>query len=669
MGNIPEFTRTVLPQNAQYGLADARQAAGRAEANQLRYDAEITRSNRQLGNQMSHDLNMVRLREAEAENTTWVNENAIQYKKDITDRLEQARQARNGNPNNFHKDFDKELDNLARDYAKKAPSEAARMAIKDTTNRIRSSYYDDNLSWEKSRKVSMFGESMERSASNLAIMAYRAGQDGKTLEETGVMNDVDASVVAGSTFVAGDKLGGMKDSMSRTVVSSYMQGLVEKNPAKARELLNSRQYDKVLGVDQLQGFESKLKAQERIEAGDDLSDIEQAAKLGIEVPQDKIQSTIAKLESAGMQEQASGLREFGEIQTSVVEFAKKPLTAQREELKTMKATIEGGDLSNVKKYAAMADVLQTKQEAIQKDPWSYYSARDVVSDPETLDFSNPQNMAVEMERRRVAVQQVQDLDGVTMPMFTSDEIDALKKVYETAQPDEISALMATMGNSLKPSEQSALAQAMAPKSAELAVAIAVDDPQVGEKIIIGSQIDGLVTKNDVSAEVLGKLEGVITDPVRMNKVQDAIYSYYKVLQFQAKDKNAAVNGDYIDQAIEDIMGPVVNIDTRTGWGGTSKVLSYKDNSTGVYVDSDALQDTLKALTDDRIKLLNGGALPVGTSGAKFTAADIYKTGRFVSDGDGMYAIIDEQGEPIGNEDGSIFRVDARKLEQMVKGGK
>lgn len=669
MGKIPEFTRTVLPQNAQYGLADVARQRGASEANQLRVDASNTQQARQSFVGIERQLNDVRIREAQAENTTWVNEQAIQYKKDIADRLEPARQSRSGKPADFHKDFDKELDNLSQDILSKAPSEAARAALKGTTDSIRASYYDDNANWEKQRKVSMFGESLERSTNNLAVMAYRAGQDGKDLDEVGILRDVEASVVAGGTFVAGDKLAGMKDAMTRSVVGDYMEGLVDKNPAKAREILNSRKYDKILGAEQLQQFDSKLKALDRVQASEEFDDIETASKMGIQIPDEQISAVIGKLEGSGMVAQAKSLREFQAIQSEVVKFAKLPLTEQRQQVKDLRSSVEAGNLSDVKKYQAVANVLETKQEAIQKDPWSYYAARDVVADPEAIDFSNPAAISQEIERRRISVQQVKDLDGVTMPILNSAEIDSLKKVYETAKPNEVATLLSTMGSAMKPDERSAVARAMAPKSSELAVAIAVADPAVGEKIILGASIDGLVKKGDFQVEVLGKLESVITDPGRMAQVNDALYAYYKTLQFQAKDKSDSVNEDLLDRAITDIMGPVVDVDTKWGWGGSSKVLSYRDATTGAYVDEDELQDTLKGLTDDRIKLLNGGRMPVGTAGGVFTAKYIYENGRFVSDGDGMYAVIDEFGEPISNEDGSIFRVDARQLKQMIRGTK
>lgn len=664
MGKIPEFTRTVLPQTAQYGLIDAARQRGASEAGQLRQNAQNIENIRHDALQTESILVQQKTREAAAENTTWVNENVVQFKKDASDAVAAMRQERAGNPKDFHKDFDKELDKRQSEFLKTAPSEAARIAMKATLDDVRGSYYEQNQSWEKERQVSRFGESLDRTTENLGTMAYRAGQDGTDLEKSGIMKDVQASVVAGSTFVAPDKLEGIRATMSKTVVSNYIEGMFEKNPAKAKEILNSRKYDKILGADELEKFDSKIKAQERIEIDDEVDNINTAAKLGITIPDSKLSATIAKMEGAGMRTQAQNLREFQSIQGEVVTFAKKPMVEQANELKTMKAAIEGGDMSQVRKYSAMSSVFQTKQDAVIKDPWSYYAARDVVADPGPLDFSNPKSMGAEMDRRRIAVQQVKSLDNVTMPMFTGSELDSLKNLYEKAKPGEISTLMASMASIMKPDEQAALAQAMAPKSAALAVALAVGDPQVGEKILIGSQIDGLVPQKDVRAELTKKLEGVVTDPVRFEKLNDAIYSYYKTVQYQARDKNTTVNSNYLDKAITDIMGPVVDIDTKFGFGGSSKVLSYKDDTTKAFVDGDTLEETLKSLTDDRIKLLNNGKLPVGTLGTKFTAKDIYKSGRFVSNGDGMYAVIDEQGEPIGNEDGTIFQIDARKLSKM-----
>lgn len=668
MGNIPVFTRTVLPQTAQYGLIDVARQKGASEAGQFRQNAQNISTTRQNMEDVSHIMNDIAYRNAVADNTTWVNDTSIQFKRDSSDLLDQMREQRKGNPLNFRKDFDKELEKRQGDVIKSAPSTAARLAIKDTLANVRNGIYEDNRSWEQQRRVSMFAESLDRSANNMSVLAYRAGKDGKPLEGTGLFSDVKSSVIAGSTFVAPEKLEASKATMSKSVVSHYMEGLFESNPAKAKELLNSKKYDEILGADELERFSSKIKAQEQIDLTDEVSDMETAAKMGIEIPKEKLTGLAGRLAAAGMNSQADNVRDFMEVQDTVVAFAKKPLLQQREDLNAMRASVQAGNLSDAKKYAAMADVLQTKQDAIQKDPWSFYATRNIVAQPGLLDFSSQQALGDELDRRRVAVQQVKDLDGISIPLLTEAELDGLKKSYTEADPAQVSTLLTSIGKVMKPDEQIALAQAMAAKDETLAVALATDDPQVGERILMGTKVDGFVKEADIRERLMGKLDGVVTDPVKFQKMSTAIFSYYKTLQYINRSKDENVQDSLLDQAVTDVLGPVVSIDTKFGGGGTSNVLSYRDSS-GAYVDAGRLQDTLKALTDDRIKMLNKGVLPVGTAGAVFTAKDIYKTGRFVSNGDGLYAAIDEFGEPISNKDGSIFQVDARELEAMIKGGK
>ncbi len=677
MGKIPEFSRTVLPQNANYGMVDVARARGEAEAGQFRQNAQNIATRQSYTDQTNSHLNDIVLREANARNATWANESIIQFKRDASDNLATMREQRAGNPKNFQKDFDKEMDKRQQEMLKAAPSENARIATKESLANIRASYYEDNRSWERSRQAQMFGESMERAAENLNVLAYRAGQEGRDVQD--LMNDAAASAVAGSTFVDPENVSRIKTTMSRSVAANYLEGMTEKNPQKARDLLSSKKFDEVLGADNIQRIDNaaeaeikrrtaEAQAKARLALSDDMEEVQTAAKLGLVIPDNKLSDLTSRLEAAGLTEQAQSFREYQGIQTSVVSFAGKPLAQQQEQLVNMRTTIEGGDLDRVKEFAALSEVLETKQAAIKSDPWSYYAARDVVKEPAPLDFSNPEALKTELDNRRVAVQQIQDMDGLAMPLFMPNEMDGLKSAYETAKPEEVAALSTAIGTALKPDEQRSLAQAMAPKSSTLGVALAVGDPAVSEKIIMGNQIDGLVKEADVRAEVLAKLEDVVTDPVRFENINDAVYSYYKTLQFQKKDKSDTVNGDLLDQAITDIMGPVVEVPSSGWFSPNSKVLSYKDEQ-GAWMDGDRLGDTLKALNDDRIKSINGGKLPVGTTGAKFTAQDIYKSGRFVSNGDGMYAVIDELGEPIGNEDGSVFQINARQLEKIIKAGK
>lgn len=376
MGQIPEFTRTVLPQRAQYGLVDVARQRGASEAAQHEVNAQNIETSRHLSDQLSHTVNEMKLREAQAANTTWVNENIIQAKRDIIDQIDQSRDGRAGNPKDFHKDFDKQLEKNQNNYLKTAPSEAAREAFKASYSSIRASYYDDNKNWENTRKVSMFAESLDRSSENMNVLAYRAGQSGKTIDD--VLKDADASTVAGSTFVAPEKLGHMNRTMRSSVIQNYLEGLSETNPQKAKELLKAGTYDKDLQADDLQRLDG-------------------VADAGIEKQQAKARATLDPIiDDAIAEAQATGDTKLMPSRQSIMsaygpERAEKILT-QFDDAKVFGqkyvqiATMPAAEINQLlidnkpqgigfvqenKEYDALVSAVALREKQIQADPMGY----------------------------------------------------------------------------------------------------------------------------------------------------------------------------------------------------------------------------------------------------------------------------------------------------------
>lgn len=673
MGKIPEFTRTVLPQRAQYGLADAARTAGEREAAQYRQNAQNIQETRQASRQLEATVTDYQLREAQARNATWVNENVIQYKKDMTDAADSFRRERAGNPDNFHKDFDKEMTKLGAQYMKQAPSQAARESISETMASMRASAYDDNLSWERGRKAELFAESIERSTDNLRVMALRRGQNGQGIDD--LLRDADASAVAGSTIVSGpEKVAAIRRTVRRGVIADYIEGLAEKDPKAAQDLIKSGKYDKELEADEIQRLDGvaeaemkKRQAKAREELSGELSDIQTATKLGLKLPKDNLQNLIAKTQAAGMDKEAEGLRDYMALQDDVSAFAVKSISDQKQIIEDLKASVEGGNTADVKKYAAFANVFQTKAETVKKEPYSYYAAHDIIRSPQPIDFADPQRMAHELDQRRISVQQVKDLDGLTMPLFTPEEITQLKGVYEQSQPREVSALLASLSSAMSPQESAALAGAMAPQSKTLAVAIANGDQQVGEMIVMGAKAKGEVSAADVRSVVNEQIGGAVIDPGTLEPIHDAVYAYYKQASLMAGDTGDVVDETRLQKSVEAVMGPVLDIDTKFGWGGASKVLSFRDTDTKAWVDEDRLNDILTGITDDQLKELGG--MPESPSGGQWSADKILKSSRFVSAGDGVYAAIVDGLGFVSNKDGSPYLFDARKLEALQRRGK
>lgn len=656
---IPKFTRTVLPDTSVGSVAiDVARQQGDINAAQLQ-DAR----HQIVG--ITSQLNEYAARDIAANNATWVNQATIQFKKDMADATDQLREARAGNPEGFAQQFDADMLKKQEDFLKAAPTADAQRAARDTIARMREAQYEENLGWSRQRKVELYAGSLETSQDNLTGLAVRAAQHGQPIDD--LLNNADASALAGATIVSGpEKVDKIRHTMREGIINAYMTALTEQNPYAAKKLLDSGKYDKELGGsgintfqnhidDEIKKRENEAKAKLRIGLADDVANVEQSGRLGIEVPKETISSIISRSEAAGLPEVAKKMRSFEELQTETIKFAKQPLEVQVKALAASKSEVEAGNLASVDKYAAESEILKTKVAAIKTDPWSYYGQRNVVRTPQPLDFASPEKASYEIDQRRLSAHTVKELDGVNLPLLTPSEIDRMKEVYDTGTPQAASRMINQFSN-LKPDEMDAIANTISKTSPVLGVAIAVGDPVVSQRIIEGSKIKSAVTPADVRRQVDKTLAGVIDDPVLNEGIQASIFSYYKSLQFQQGSDKDTVDGDLVDKSITDILGPIATIHGNSWWGG-SNVLSYKDQ--GVYVPSEILNNKLSGITDEQIKAQ--GQNPVGSLGIKFTAKDLLKSGRFVSSGDGKYGVVDTAGNRVMNQDGSVFIINARKL--------
>jgi hypothetical protein len=230
MGKIPVFTRTVLPDNAVGGAAiDAARAQGDINAEALNQGVRGLQSG-------TTAYGEYKLRQLQADNAVSVNEATIKFKKDMLDQQDALQKQNASTPDGFHKTFDSLMEKKADDYLKLAPSEEAKRALKVSLADARASVYDDNMRWEQTRKVETFGESMDRTYDNIGAMAYRAGKNGLPVDD--LKKEVDASVVAASTFVAPDKLDKIHRTGYQKIEEARLLGVIDKDPTGAIKMLD-----------------------------------------------------------------------------------------------------------------------------------------------------------------------------------------------------------------------------------------------------------------------------------------------------------------------------------------------------------------------------------------------------------------------------------------------
>lgn len=406
----------------------------------------------------------------------------------------------------------------------------------------------------------------------------------------------------------------------------------------------------------------QVQATVKTEVRDQVNDIEQAGKMGLNVPKEKILSVAARARSVGMTDISSALEKYSVVQDSSNEFATKSLAQQQTELTNVRNNVESGNLGDVDKYRAFSQVYETKLKILKEDPRSYYAAHGVISPTQPIEITNPNSVAQGVASRRIENQKVKTVEGnnFELPILNKQEIDQLKSMNQTASPDKMGAVLNNIGSNLFPSERASLARQLSKEdSPTLAVAMSLD-PKDSINILAGSKLKGEVSTDKLRRETASKLSGLVIDPEQNEVFQSAIYDYYKKLAFDTGNVEKDVDNDLLDRAIEKTVGKPVEI---SPYGKRSKVFTYRDNS-GNLVPEDDLEDTFSSIDNDVLKKSNG-SLPLLPSGDVVDAKEILKDTKMVTYGNGLYVPYYEGVGFLTGKDGQPYVLDAKKIKEIT----
>lgn len=458
--------------------------------------------------------------------------------------------------------------------------------------------------------------------------------------------------------------------VDRRFAETYLEG---HTPAEQINLLDQENkksgsnFTKHLPADIRQDFLIKAKnqvlAETRVKINSDLDDVKQAAKLGLKVPKETLMEIANKAEGAGMSAEAQSVRKYSDIQEDANIFAIKSLAQQKEELKSIGANIETGNIKEVDKYATFNMIFENKIKVLKDDPYSYYVAQDIIKEPTPLDFSSPQAVAQNLESRRIDVQKVKDIEGQSfnLPVLTKAEIDHIKSITQNQSADQAALVLNNIGQNLKTEERATLAKQFSKEDAPtLAVAMSMNNSKDATNIIAGSKLKGEVSPSKLRTEVSSKLSGLIFDPEKNEMLHSAVYDYYKKLAFDTGNIEKDVDLNLLDNAIEKTIGKPVEISPA---GKRSKIFTYKDDS-GNLVSEDDLEDTFNSIDDDVLKKTND-SLPMLPSGDIISAQEILKDTQLRSYGDGLYIPYYEGLGFLTGQDGKPYVIDARKVKALT----
>jgi hypothetical protein len=639
MPRIPEYTQNIIRQRAVPNTVNF-QAIEDAGAT-MRGVAKITDAGAQLA-----------IKIKEANDVTAVNDAVIAKQESDLEWLEEIKKQRQDNPFGFAKDIKPEFKKRDEEIIKNLPSSAAKRAFRDTSARLNLQNYQSAFNWENTRSTQIFASRIQNSIENNNLLMLRAGKEGKDPEQ--YLKNVDAATVAAGGVFAADKLADINQAGRGEGLKYYLQGMVDTNPQKVKEILDSKKYDDALGAEGVMSMYNKAdaeierqQAKYKAEISEDINAVEKAAAMGLTTPDDVLQSLAQKADTFEMDGVGDNLRKYASIQNTANTFAKMSVKDQAAQLKSLETEVESGNLDKVDEYSALANVYQNKLKMIDSDPWGYYSAHDIIHSPEPVNFQDPAQVKTSFESRRADVARVRELEGMTMPLLSNQEIAQIKTSFEKDGPESTANILASLGQGMNFDERRALSQQFAKDDAGI-IAAALNQPQdVAEGILFGAKAKGEVSQDKVRVSVNSKIAGMVFDPEANESMQSAVYAYYKKLSLDAGDLSKEPDEDRIQKAIEDVVGKPAEISVN---GSPSKVFLFRDD--GKFIKENELEDVLSGFDDQIIKKANG-SIPMTSDGQIVGSEDIKSKATFTTAGDGQYVavypglgyIMDDKGQP------------------------
>lgn len=470
----------------------------------------------------------------------------------------------------------------------------------------------------------------------------------------------DEQLKSAEALIASSRLNGAEkaqrlDATRQAMGRVYLSRLSEVNPAKARAEIMSERMNGIIDpgfkTSLLGKLDNEARALANVQLSDDIKSIERARAMGITLPREFIEGAAVRARAAGQERTAAGLSKFAGLQEWNAEFAARGTAEQQFEIRELRMKAQLGDLTELDKLELAQESYKEKLTALKSDPWGYYAAKGVVEpqDSSLLDAA-PESAAVILQKRRLEQEKVRGLEGgrMTLPLVTPQEVAELSSMKDTADPRRLAATLTRLGSGMTGEERRATVAAVAAKEPELATAMGLDFDKAA-RLVAGMRTKGEVTPGKLREAANQELAGLTLDGAVNDMLHDSLYAYYKQLALEKGDAGKEVNPELLSRAISETVGDIAEI----GLGEPSRVIVPAD------MREWEVEDRLGAITDDVLKEQQG-QLPMTSDGFWATAEDILRWGRFLSAGDGLYAVRLPTGV-LYRDDGTPYTIDIRGI--------
>lgn len=235
---IPQYTK---------GLAIRRDTPDTVNLNMINYAGMEARAIEDVAGQAAKiSQHIEQSNEASA-----VNSALIQRQKDDIDTQEKMRKQYASNPLGFSKNMEPIYKKRDDDIAATLPSERAREAYRASASKLNLKNYENDLQWENTRSTEMLANKADNSIKDLEIMAYR----GASLED--LNKNRQATAMTLGSVLAPDQIVKFDEKAEQRIVTSYLDGVIDRDPNQAKQLLDSKDFDNALGADKLKTFYDK----------------------------------------------------------------------------------------------------------------------------------------------------------------------------------------------------------------------------------------------------------------------------------------------------------------------------------------------------------------------------------------------------------------------------
>ena len=184
-----------------------------------------------------------------AKDATFVAEKSTTLERDVDTFFRDFQVTASNDPDGMRPEFDKFINDRFKELSKGA-SPAALAEFTKSRNDTEFKYgqkYDD---YAQKQNVRNFDNSRKNSREDIAILAFRSGQDGDPLQPH--LNSIDMVGLAATTFLPANILTTMNEDDRAFITQEWAQGRMENNAILFKEELDNKDYDDLLDVDQKQ---------------------------------------------------------------------------------------------------------------------------------------------------------------------------------------------------------------------------------------------------------------------------------------------------------------------------------------------------------------------------------------------------------------------------------